>query len=514
MRFTSIVLSVALFLAFAPAVPARAADLQALHKTFAGYTYDAGQLKSSIATDTVTYGQKNQPFQKGAVRRVGLVYRRDIVDAHSRFSTSTGFNGEKFWFSNANGFTVPVIGDSAKRLLAEDLILTDAIASIPWTPRGPSSVDGHTVGVYRIAKDPGYTIDLYVDDTTGQYRRAVIDPDGSNRAILDILQYTPVNGMLIVSQWHSELEDTTHTLSDIAINPIVSDPDLSPPPQVATWDSISGTVFPIKIIHRHIAVEAKINGVQGLFVLGSGSTGTLIGGQFAHRAGLKADGYAPQIYQELPNHVQSGTTDTIEIGGSVLRNAHIYFGAQDADDLIPDGVLGYDIFAHTVVTIDFVKNTMQIQDPALVDPDAVQGVHMLADLGRGKAIVPAKIQDVGVPAVLETGVPAAVLLPYGMADHDGLKLYNDNQAPDAVVLPHAWADENGAIAETTGGRCWQLEVVTLGPISYTRPTACIYIGLEDGQAVIGLDFLDRFEKIVFDFSRAGVIFVPRTSTST
>lgn len=338
----------------------------------------------------------------------------------------------------------------------------------------------------------------------------MIDPDGSHRVTIDILQYTPVSGMQIVSQWHSELDDTTHTLSDIAVNAIISDPDLSPPPQVASWDSISGTVFPIKIIHRHIAVEAKINGVQGLFVLGSGSTGTLIGGQFAHRAGLKADGYAPQIYQELPNHVQSGTVDTIEIGGSVLRNAHIYFGAQDADDLIPDGVLGYDIFAHTVVTIDFVKNTMQIQDPALVNPDAVQGVHMLADLGRGKAIVPAKIQDVGVPAVLETGVPAAVLLPYGMADHDGLKLYNDNQAADAIVLPHAWADENGALEVTTGGRCWQLEVVTLGPISYTRPTACIYIGLEDGQAVIGLDFLDRFEKIVFDFSRAGVIFVPRS----
>jgi hypothetical protein len=44
--------------------------------------------------------------------------------------------------------------------------------------------------VYRIAKDPGYTIDLYVDETTGQYRRAVIDPDGNNRATLDILQYT------------------------------------------------------------------------------------------------------------------------------------------------------------------------------------------------------------------------------------------------------------------------------------------------------------------------------------
>jgi hypothetical protein len=98
MRLASIVLSVALFLAFAPAAPVQAADLQALHKTFAGYTYDAGQLHSSLATDTVTYGQKNEPFQKGTIRRVGLVYRRDSVDARSRFSTSTGFNGENSGF--------------------------------------------------------------------------------------------------------------------------------------------------------------------------------------------------------------------------------------------------------------------------------------------------------------------------------------------------------------------------------------------------------------------------------
>jgi hypothetical protein len=186
--------------------------------------------------------------------------------------------------------------------------------------------------------------------------------------------------------------------------------------------------------------------------------------------------------------------------------------ARDPDDLIPDGVLGYDIFAHAVVTIDFVKNTMQIQDPAFVDPDALQGIHVLADLGRGTAVVPAKVQDTSVPVVLETAVPEALVLPYGMVERNGFKLYPDNQGPGTVLLPP------GGLTEFSGTNlygqfstnCWRSEVVTLGPISYTRPPTCVAFGIEEGQGVLGLDFLDRFEKIVFDFSRAGVIFVPRT----
>src|SRR5579863_9351127 len=215
----------------------------------------------------------------------------------------------------------------------------------------------------------------------------------------------------------------------------------------------------------------------------------MISGRFAHRAGLNANGRVEATYGGFPESLETGTAETIDIAGNVLRGASVYFGFENVDTRIPDGVLGYDLFAHSVVTLDFAKSTMRIEDPALVNTDGIGGIHMLADLGRGAPAVPARIQDFEVNALLDTSVPDPVVIPYGMVERHGLKLAPSN-------------DSSG---------CWLLDVVTLASISYTRPLTCMATDFGDRQVVVGLPFLDNFAQIVFDYSRAGIVFVPKST---
>ena len=66
---------------------------------------------------------------------------------------------------------------------------------------------------------------------------------------------------------------------------------LHPPLQTAQWSFLNAAPFPIKFTRRRILVEAKVNGVQGLFILDSGAQNIVLSGTFARRAGLRAVGH-------------------------------------------------------------------------------------------------------------------------------------------------------------------------------------------------------------------------------
>jgi hypothetical protein len=222
-----------------------------------------------------------------------------------------------------------------------------------------------------------------------------------------------------------------------------------------------------------ILVQAKINGVEGLFVLDTGAQNIVVSGAFARRAGLEAMGHGQIGGPAIDEKVDTGIASTIAIGDAVLSNAMVYFGTKKLDDEGPDGLLGFDVFAGALVSLDVENSTLQIADPDGVDPLSLSGIHVRTDLGDGTPNVPMRLEPrIEIYAVLDTGNPAGILIPYDLPQREGRHL-------------------------GMGEDCGTLDTLTLGSISFMTPTACLS-GAMTGHAVDrGLQFLPRLRESVF-----------------
>jgi hypothetical protein len=477
--------------AAALALPLRASadDMSALlakHKAYVGFTFGDGSLKSLDVTEETSRDKDHSVARSLRWNRLGAVYRVDTRDIKANSGWSTGFTGNLFWYSDENGFTVPVIGDAAKSALSSDLLFTDAVAALPWLDRGTGRVGATTCRIVRVTQPNALAIDLYVDPATGAYKRAVIDPGGEYEATIDILGYADAEpGKKIISKWHCSDDDITHNDTQIVADAPVSDADLHPPAPSATWEFANPAPFPINLTPDRIVVKAKVNGVLGTFMLDTGAQNIFLSGAFARRAGLKALGHTQLSSLVGTEQNDTGKAATIDFAGNVLRDVTLYFGSGEFDDKAPDGLLGFDVFAGAFVTIDFVNSTLQIQDPGGIDVAATAGVHAAVDLGDGTPIVPMSVQKtVEVHAILDTGSPHEVLIPADLPERFGLHL-------------------------SGGTVCGRLDNITLGPIVYDEPTACALLTTGTREALVGYDFLKGLAKIHFDYQHAQLIFVPR-----
>ncbi|MDQ6925071.1 MAG: hypothetical protein M3154_02390, partial [Candidatus Eremiobacteraeota bacterium] len=261
----------------APAAAEDAAALMAKHAAYVGWHGGDGVVKTLRATGTVT--REGKPRGAMLSLRYGVAYRDTFV-SEDGVRSDDGFTGSVSWTSNGNGFTVRPVGNVVKSQYDMDALFGEYTATAAFTPAfvKTEKVDGVECAILRLTSQVGFPLDVYVDPSTGAYRRAVVDADGAYELSVDGLAYSLVDGKRFISAWHFGKSKVRYAYTTITPNaPLVPD-ELRPPKQTATW-TFGDAPAQIEYVDYHgprMYVELAFNGVKGKFMLDTGAGGTAV----------------------------------------------------------------------------------------------------------------------------------------------------------------------------------------------------------------------------------------------
>ncbi|HEX4012365.1 MAG TPA: aspartyl protease family protein [Candidatus Cybelea sp.] len=474
--------------AAAPAQDATAAELLAKHRAYVGWQFGDGSFDSLRISGKITAndGRVTQTF---VTLFKGLLFRDTRTFSERANSTwGTGFTGGVFWSADDNGFTTPIYGDYAKYLASFTVLQEEGTTELPARFIEKKTVDGKLLSVVRVTLVNAFPIDCYVDPQTGAYARATIDPGGSYETTINIVSYGEIApGKKFMNAYRFGESKDTQTSERAQPNVPVTDEDLHPPAPIAAWSFGNGTPTPITVTHDRILIDATINGRKGRFILDTGADSIVLDDLFADKAGVavlpaKAEGQT--LYGRIKSQVRR--VDTIQVGDATMRNVLIYsqdFRSRDyrgLDRTGYDGLIGYDFFAGAIVKLDVYLAKMTILDPS-TDLSAQRGLPIFVDLSEGVPAIPMMLnKSIAVNAMLDTGNPGIVFIPYELAKKHGLPV------------------------ATLG--CGTFDTLTIGPITYAGQAVCLG-GLWSNYMLLGLDFLKHFD-YVFDYPHGRMFVEP------
>ncbi len=478
-----------------------AAALLAKHRAFVGWQFGDGTFRTLrlVRERVAAHGAVTQ---RATEYRIGIVYRNHYAFPRRADATEdNGFTGSVFWSTNQNGFTTPLYGELAKFRLSYALLFDEGTTALDGVMGGTVSVDGRRLQSVRLDVPHADPIEVDVDPDSGAYVRAVIDPGGDSETTLEILSYANVlPGKKMIGSFRIDDDGETYSYTKIEPNVTVTDDDLHPPPASATWTFANPRPFPITMTPQRVLVYAKVNGVQGRFILDTGANAIFLSRSFADRANvakLNVRGATVGLYGAEPSDTRRA--GTIEIGGNVLSNVIVEatdFTSRDyrgLDRQNYDGLLGYDVFAGALVTVDFQDQTMSIADPATQSAEPA-GLDIHTDTSRWIPAIPMTLdRTIPVMAMLDTGNPGAIVF-----------------GPDILYKYHLRMARNVGVRAGMGSvECGNIDTLQIGPVTYFGETACkLDNALVNGRRIlIGLDFLRHFT-VVFDYPRGRLFLQP------
>lgn len=502
MKRTLALILVMAFAAIMTPVTARADDaatLLARHRSYVGMAFGDGSLTSFRTTEQVTLDKDKSVIANGTTQRLGIVYRRDRTDVKSKVTQSNGFTGNVFWSSDENGVTVPIIGDAAKALFASDIVFSDAITKFPWALQGTDTLAGSPVTIFRITAPNALPLDIWLDQATGAVKRFVIDKGGDYDQTVDVLGYIDAaSGIKVIGKWKILGSLRTSQITKVAPNGVQTG-DLHPPEQTAVWTFANPDAFPITITDTRIIVKAKVNGVDGTFILDTGADAVYLSKAFAEKAKVKTIGTSKVSGIGGESEIKSGSVDSILVGGNTLSHVAVFSGIESPDKAAPDGLLGFDFIGAAIVTVDFAKSTLRLRDPNATDLSKEPGLHIAADMSSGQPSVPFKVNGTAnLNAILDTGAPTQVLLPYDFIFRNKLRM-----------LFRGYSVTGGVSGGYDVNDCGNLDTIALGQVVYQSPEVCESPSFGGSDGLIGFSFLKSFASITFDYQHTGMIFVPQ-----
>ena len=472
------------------------ATLLAQHRAYVGWQLGDGSVTSLVLDRSYT-NDKGKVTQSVIERRLELAYRRDYITKSDRHSSS-GFTGHIFWTTSDNGFTVPLLGKDAKYELAIDALFMEATTELPAALQGSTQIDGKSVSIVRLTMMGGERIDVYEDPQTGAYLRAVVDPGGPDETTVNIASYmTIAPGKRFIGTWSFGDDKGSYHYTNVALNVPVTDDALHPPAPTATWTFGNSAPFPIRVTDSRIYVDAKVNGVPGRFILDTGAGGIALTDDFANRAHVKT------IDRSVTFGIGGETKDlvrraeTIEIGGNTLSNVIVQTLNEHFDDTInnekPDGLIGFDLFAASIVNLSISGGTMQILDPSQGPAKAPDGATpFTVDLSEFVPRLPMKVNGtLDVLAILDTGGEDSVILSDQIEKH-GVNIFADRRG---------FLGANTAALGVGGEEllvCGPLPRVAIGPFIYSGIQVCESKKWALDEGLVGYDFLKHFDYI-FDY---------------
>jgi hypothetical protein len=428
--------------------------------------------------------------------RRGPIWRRTITTTKSGLSYGFGYTGQRFWYSNENGFVVPIMSDGAKYWIAYQMVMNQAILLLTGTIHGSATVDGVPAQIVRLTPANADVIDAYIEPSSGRLLRAVIDPGATNRTI-DILDFATLDGKRVISKWR--IGDNTVTMSTVE-HATIADGDFHPPAASAKWTFGEPKPMPIIVSKTRIAFRAAINGVEGIFLVDSGAHSIALNSDFADRAHIKT--IAKQTSYGLNGAIYGsvGRAETLTIGDNVLHNVVVsngvnVHGAQEDHD----GLLGFDFLAGAIVDIDIPRQQMTLYDPSKFAVTA-QGPQVLADLSSGTPMIPVTFNGrTKAHLIFDTGDPMSVWAA------------DDLYGPGRVEMRvEGYARVSGAGGDSQSlASCGHTGSLEMGPIRYEHVPVCFAKGVRFGKdgGIIGLDFLKHFD-LTFDYPESSIYLTP------
>ncbi len=501
----ALLITLAFFCSSGPSIAGNAADLLAQHRAFVGWQFGDGTFKSLQTSGHATRdGKVRRTLQE---RRIGALYRRSIQDPQAGTSTESGFTGNIFWATNENGFTRPLLGDSQKFLISENVLFTEATTLLPGTLRDAKAIEGRPYDVVRIAPAGGDPLDLYIDPATGSYRRAVIDPDGTYETTYDIFAYSEAApGKKLISRYKVGGSNDTIELTTFTPGAAIDANDLHPPKQSAQWTFSNGQPFPIRVKEKRLLLDAKVNGTLGHFILDTGAGGIFFSREFAARANLKKIDTRTVGAIAANLNVNVDRADSIEVGGNVLSNVIVNAGGDSFDEDGKDGALGFDLLAGAIVDLNLDRQQMTIQNPATTAANRSAGIPVVVDLSDETPTIPMKVNgSIEVNATLDSGDPINVLISRDLRSRFGLRMLVD-ASMQGFFEAHRITGGAGGGYEI--GNCGKLDRLTVGPIVYDTVPTCESGSFAGRNILVGLDFLKGFN-FIFDYPESMMIFIPR-----
>ena len=488
-----------------PARPALAADdpaaLMAEHAAYVGWHAGDGVVKTLRATGRTTRdGKARGTFTS---LRYGIAYREQYLNSEG-LRYDLGFTGSVPWTSSANGFTIRPLGEAVRAMFATDALFAETTATPEFSPalHGNEKVDGVECAVVRLTSQTAFPIDVYIDPATGAYRRAVVDPDGKYEVSYDGLAYTEVGGKRFLSEWHHGDSKTRFAYTNIVPNAPLDPDELRPPKQVASWTFGDA---PAKIEYSdqpapRVYVDVVMNGVNGKFILDTGSAGTAVVDSFARRAGAKR--FTTTTIGGIGDDTAKANVfrvDSLQVGGSTLHDLIITSGLDEEDFQREGavGIIGFDLFAASIADLNFDTKTLRLVDPAKVQPEGSAGLVVRVDLSDGHIRTPMRLDDkFDVIATLDSGNPADVLFSRDLIKRNHLDFVSSSTRYGYGI--------GGSEIE----HCGKLKSLALGPVRYTTPVACDSPSFTRNEVLVGLDFMRAFNYI-FAYPDATIVMIPR-----
>jgi hypothetical protein len=277
----------------------------------------------------------------------------------------------------------------------------------------------------------------------------------------------------------------------------------SPAPQNPTQSAQSDTQFsyaaqiPASYVHNLIFLPVQINGGRAsFFELDSTAAQTSIEPARAQELGLTiTNGVVQSVAMSMP-----GVRFGLNVLPVVARKNFAETTGQPAH-----GVLGRDFFDHTVVVVDYLRQTVQIFDPATYKyegqgkPFPITGTPPSA-LIRAKGNISGR-KSFDADFEINTALDSAILFYSSFTDSKQISAAHFK----AISASYPELDEGSKILV---GRLKEFQI---GPYSVLEPVALFsQANSASGAKVagqIGGDFLRRFS-VVFDFSHQRVFLDP------
>ena len=303
-------------------------------------------------------------------------------------------------------------------------------------------------------------------------------------------------GKRVVSEYHTVGSTRRTRYTDIHANVANAQAQLAPPPPRAQWTFAKPSPIPIKVTTNRIYVNAKVNGVDGKFILDTGSEGIAFSDAFADR--IKFDRSNAVSFGGIAGSKRGSKAEVASIAftdGSKLEKVDAESGIDMGQEA--DGLIGFEFFAGAIVDIDFDHSQMMLYDPSTSVPNESSGIVINADLEGGSPVVPVKLNG---------SVPSRALLDSGAAGDVLLAPEFEQKLKMAIGPPSRSSVEvfGGASGGTEQDRCGMLHSIVIGPITYQATRACYSHSLTRNDSIVGIHFLKAFN-ITFDYPDAKLV---------
>ena len=441
-------------------------------------------------------------------------------------SGSNGWNGKVAWGQDYAGL-VTIDGGTAGRLQAIDQAYVDNLRYLRPDAGGATVVyaggrsDGGTdYDVLAVTPPQGTELDFWIDPRTHLIAR-ITGSIGILSQTTILSNYRHADGLFYPfnSTTQTSAGNTlTVKLNSVELNTEVADRMRVPPGNVHDF-SVAGssTTVPLQIVNNHIYLSNVMLDGSGpyTFVLDSGGD-YIVTPEVAAALRAKSSGLAQ--LQGVGNATEGASfahVGSIAIGGAVVRNQYtlvlpIATGFGMAEGFRIDGMVGYQLLARFLTTIDYANSKMTLATPSSAPATAPSAAPIGFYIDGTIPRVPVTINGVATNAEVDTGNRAAldISAPFAAA-HPGV-------AALAKTLPGVVGFGVGGPAYARLGRVSTLEI---GPYTLTNVIGSFGVQTKGAfadpynPANIGGALLRRFI-VTFDYAHQQLLLAKNAAFDT